>query len=202
MLILDIMKESAIFFDLDDTLVDLTDAHTQIYNVLLPKYNLDIHHCEHTINTVLEDKKLLLPFWIDFDRLDDRIKFIKEKKIILRPNVHPALEYLSNKYDLFLVTNTPIHKAELELDCFGLKKYFAQFFLADGVKVKKPDPKILNGFKHDHYKEKYMVGDSNTDLLFAKAIDAKFILVSHEKNEHLNGHKKVIKDLSELQKIL
>ncbi|MDD4983330.1 MAG: HAD hydrolase-like protein [Candidatus ainarchaeum sp.] len=202
------MKESAIFFDLDDTLVDLADTHTQIYNILLPKYDINIPHCEHTLNTILDGRSIRDSFWRDFDSLDDRTKFIRENRITLKPNVHSVMEYLHKKYDLFLVTNTPLYKAELELDLFGLKKYFKEFFFAETTQlanrkgIKKPDIKIIGDLKHSHYKEKYMVGDSNTDLLFAKEIDAKFILVSHEKNGHINGHKKVIKNLAELKKIL
>jgi HAD superfamily hydrolase (TIGR01509 family) len=72
---------------------------------------------------------------------------------------------------LALITSDEIGGAELCLDKLGVRDLFDKIIAADSAHPAKPDPYFMNSFRAEFgysAKEVLMVGDTDTDILFAR----------------------------------
>ena len=116
-----------------------------------------------------------------------------------------VLEYLSNKYRLFIITNGFRDVQDKKLVNSKIKKYFERIYDSESIGVKKPDPKIFDFALTDSRSvacDSLMVGDNyEADILGAKKLNIQTIhYVAH--GEEIYDDCRVIHDLKDLIKIL
>ncbi|MBD99245.1 MAG: noncanonical pyrimidine nucleotidase, YjjG family [Verrucomicrobia bacterium] len=85
-----------------------------------------------------------------------------------------VLEYLFPKYSLHIITNGFVEAQEIKLKESGLKRFFEQIIISDGLGFKKPDKRIF------HYAMKK-----------AKALSANSIMVGDDYGPDVLGAKQV-----------
>ncbi|HEY0245813.1 MAG TPA: YjjG family noncanonical pyrimidine nucleotidase [Mucilaginibacter sp.] len=84
-------------------------------------------------------------------------------KTNLFPHAHETLQYLSDKYPLYLISNGFKESSEIKIDNTGIGKYFQHVIISEVVGVNKPDKAI---FQHalnlagGTKEESLMIGDS------------------------------------------
>ena len=87
-------------------------------------------------------------------------------------NIRDILESLRDKgIRLALITSDEIRGAELCLDKLGIRDLFDKILAADNRVPAKPDPYFMNLFRDEFgysREEVLMVGDTDTDIMFAK----------------------------------
>ena len=84
-----------------------------------------------------------------------RIEFVQDVKELL--------EYLSERYDLSIVSNAISNVSRFALKKLGLEKYFDYVVLSHDLCIRKPDPEIFNFVLHSwgiESKEVVHIGDS------------------------------------------
>lgn len=106
--------------------------------------------------------------------LNEKYVYRCSRKTKLVDNSIEILEYLYPKYTLHIITNGFVEAQEIKLSSSGLRKYFEQIIISDGLGFKKPDKRIF------HYAMKkagalsansLMIGDDyGPDVLGAKQV--------------------------------
>ena len=203
----------AIIFDLDNTLIPwLDDYIDKIINGMV-KFNVkkentykiyelvDVYESSHT----KLDKKELLEFMnakldikLDINLIDDYIDLVSSCTY-KEDGVEETLDYLSKKYDLYVITNWFTASQTKRLEKVGYAKYFKQIIGAD-QNYYKPDKRtfdiILEKYKPE---ECVSVGDSiKNDIDLPLSLGMKAIWKTDEKDLKYQ----CIKDISELMNIL
>lgn len=200
-------KISCILFDLDNTLVEIPNTWQYfdelIVEVMEYDFKLPIPTSEQRDQLWRSGKEYIKilkewgidhhqQFWYLFDKRDGikRKKYIQENLLIMYDDVTPALEAISkNPVKIGLITNTPQFIAEMELEVFGLKKYFHSIFgLGDDQTMCKPEPEGVYQCLEDcqcHSSETILVGDNQIDLLAAKRAGVIPVLIDR------SGQKKI-----------
>ncbi|MDR6737569.1 YjjG family noncanonical pyrimidine nucleotidase [Sphingobacterium sp. 2149] len=128
------------------------------------------------------------------------------QKTNLFPNAHETLTYLSDRYNLHLISNGFKEACETKLEKSDLRKYFKHIFISEVVGVNKPDPRIFEFAMATAFAQpqlSLMIGD-NLDADIRGAVNAGmdaifFNPTSAEKPEDVDH---MIIDLKELQSIL
>ncbi|MFA5141665.1 MAG: HAD family hydrolase [Candidatus Woesearchaeota archaeon] len=181
------MKDLYIFFDLDDTLVDIWEGYyipSGIENY--KRFGIDV-----TKEDFMKGRNYLMNFPIDPQRfwheynkhngLKERSQAIKEGKIRLFPDTHEALSALEKIANLYLFTNTPEDQAKAEIDTFDLAKHFTDISCNNLRDPNKPDPyrglKMING-RYQPGQEKWFIGDAPDDIATGKAMGARTIFMN------------------------
>ena len=222
----------SIFFDLDHTLWDFEKNSEATFKRIFENHNLNLDfdlfiEKYRPINfkywklyrngaiskEYLRYNRLKEVFDLfNFEISDEIINKISEDYITFLPeNIHlmngavEVLEYLSNKYRLFIITNGFRDVQDKKLVNSKIKKYFERIYDSESIGVKKPDPKIFEFALTDSRSEAYeslMVGDNyEADILGAKNLNIQTIhYVAH--GEEIHDDCRVIHDLKDLIKIL
>ncbi len=109
------------------------------------------------------------------------------------------LKYLSNKYDLLIISNWFTYTQKKRLENMGIIKYFKLIIGAD-ENYFKPDKRMYNIIKDKYdFKDIISVGDDyNLDILPAKEVGMDVIWVTDKKDDNI----KTIKNIYELRDIL
>lgn len=87
------------------------------------------------------------------------------------PGVAEALEELSRRYTLAILTNKPVRPARRICEGLGLAECFRVIYGGDSFPMKKPDPMGFNAILAEagaQPGETLMIGDSKTDVLTAR----------------------------------
>lgn len=205
-----------IIFDLDNTLI----PWNKDWNVYIKKafefFNINITEEEHIalLNTVanyekkynMYDKYLMTKEFgktlnkeISIDVLEKWIEYLKDC-YTYDETVEDVLKYLSNKYELVVLTNWFTEQQKTRLEKAGYLKYISEVIGTDKVLNKPNKEAILKAINPLKKEECVMIGDDvNTDIKGAMNIDLNYIFLN------INGIKteyKSIKNLEELKEIL
>ena len=230
------MSYKCILFDLDHTLWDYETNCTEALNELFHRYELKqkgvpspAHFVETfvTINTPLwdqYDKGEIPREVIRFERfhrilqamgVDDysmSLEMSKDyvaespKKKNLMPFAIETLDYLHERYPLFIITNGFEEIQGTKLISSGIAKYFKDVITSEKAGHKKPAKEIFHFTLEQHGflpKDAVMIGDNLlTDMAGARnaSIDAVFFNPAKVKHNELVHHE--ITSLKELKSIL
>jgi len=180
-----------LFFDLDNTLWDFKanskDAFYEVFSKLdllnrirdfdrfLEVYEMYNEHLwtEYRRGKVNKDhmrsERIILTFrefGIDDPELvsktNEQYLQIAPKKTNLFPGVHETLEYLSQRYKLYILTNGFAEVQLQKINSCSLQKYFTKLFMAEMVGYQKPDRRFFEyAIKsvHAHKNECLVIGD-------------------------------------------
>lgn len=229
-------KYKHIYFDLDRTLWDFDANSKDTFREIYKKYELNNYYKDFEqffeiynrhndylwglyregkiVKKVLSKLRFevtLKEVGVDDERLAEKIghDYITESphKKKLFPGAHDVLNYLKEKYHLYIITNGFIEVQYVKLRNSELDQYFEKVFISEEIGYKKPHPEIfrfaitsVNAKKS----ESIMIGDDfEVDVLGAKdfGIDQVFFNPHNEKHSS-NGITHEIKSLSELKGIL
>ena len=189
------LKDSAIIFDLDGTLVDTAPDLLSALNHVLTMVDcplVDIHTIRNIVGKgakVMISKGLSLGGIKNHEEqaeilLPDFISFYKDNIAInsrIFDNLIPALDELkSQEAKLGVCTNKQEELAIKLLHEIGLEHYFSTIVGADTFEYRKPDPRhILSTIDRikGNPQNSVMIGDSITDINAAKAAKIPVIAV-------------------------
>ncbi len=224
-----------IFFDLDRTLWDFEENSHQELVLLYEKYKLQslgiptsdefitkykqineecwaLYRVNEITKENLRSKRInetLLFFGIDDFQLSVSLgeDYIKESpyRTVLFPNAIETLDYLTEKYQLHMITNGFEEVQHIKLKASNLEKYFKLVITSEQVGVKKPNIEIFDyalAQAGANAKESVYIGDDfEVDVL--GAINAKWSAVYFNPDRNMNNHPDApnIKNLIELKKI-
>jgi HAD superfamily hydrolase (TIGR01509 family) len=204
-----------VIFDLDGTLVDSNEAHAISW---VQAYKL-VGYGEVSVETVLRyigirgdlitEKVLGREALKDYKRIrfyKDKVflKLLREGYVTLFPEVYNVLKVLkSYGVKLCVATSTSIPLLITMLEYFNIMKYFDVLVAGEEVRRSKPEPDLyLEALKRAETdgKEALIVGDSEYDVIPAKAVGATTVLVmrDNQKKELSVNPDYVVKDLIDL----
>ncbi len=230
------MKYKHLFFDLDRTIWDFERNSNETFNYIFEKYELKkmgIPSVEmfqdkyHTYNSmlwnlykegqipkeVLKTKRFeltILDFGIDNYLMavnigNDYLENVTNKTYVF-PNTFEVLNYLSNKYDLHIITNGFDEVQFKKIISGNLNQYFKNIITSEEAGVKKPNPKIfLTALEKANAKaeECLMIGDDiEADIIGAISVGIDQVLFNPNGTKHNKTITYEIKDLKELMSFL
>jgi len=182
-------KSKGIFLDLDGTIVDSTGAYLEAARVSFRAIGL----ASPADDTALEiPRRLEQGFSISDITNGESKKFLSvylktyysvtPQKTKLIPNVSAALEALSEKNKLVLITMRRVPKQSIirELEFFGISRYFSYVVTALGRFKPKPSPEALLSCVRElrvGINNCVIAGDSINDVRAGKAAGAGTVAV-------------------------
>lgn len=206
-----------LIFDLDNTLIKWIPEYASAIIETLKEFNLDLDYKKiDEANSIMEKK---YPHLTKEDLLYEinnicnsnlKIEFIdrlleNQKKLAPTDDYETinTLEYLSDKYELVLLTNWFTDCQVGRLETLGVKKYFKEFYGSDIVET-KPNPNSYKMAAGDKKMEEcIMIGDNlKTDIEGALSVGMGVIKCDLY-NLDLEVHEyPVIKKISDLKEML
>lgn len=205
-----------LIFDLDGTLLFLSNDWEPAYQAFIDKFNLkitpkDLFSCIGTFelnnSDIIVTKKILcdyinsrLNIILTEEMLNELNKYYNNIPLLDTDKIYDLLEYLSSKYELFAYSNWFTEEQEYRLERYDLKKFFKKVYGWDIIPLKpsKEGPlQITNGNIDDYI----MIGDTiETDILIPNSLGMETIFYNR-KNIEQNKYKE-IKTIYELKEIL
>lgn len=210
-----------LFFDLDRTIWDFERNSKETLEELFTAYKIsekcdvdfkDFFSKYKEINNTLWDmyrrqeiaKEVLSVkrFFLTFDQygLQDgelAAKFGEEyitlgpQKTVLFPGAVDALEALSKKYNMHIITNGFEEVQDKKLNASGLNKYFKSVTTSEGAGYKKPDKRVFEYAlekANASAKDSLMIGDDlKVDIEGAKGISMDQVYCNFENRPCENG---------------
>ena len=180
-------KVKGIFLDLDGTIVDSTEAYIEAAKIAFHNIGLE----PPAMKTALEIPKRLEQGFPLTDLTNGETKkflniylktyySVSQQKTKLIPNVSAALEALSHKAKIALITMRYASKQTVikELECFGIAQYFTHVVTAQDTSKPKPSPEaLINCVKALDLEicDCVIAGDSVIDIRAGKAAGAKTV---------------------------
>jgi phosphoglycolate phosphatase len=183
------MKAKGIFLDLDGTIVDSTEAYLEAARVAFqavgqktPEIGMALEIPRRlelglSLNGIMESntKEFLAVYFKTYYS-------ITQEKTRLVPNVSVALETLSEKAKLALITMRYVSKQAImkELECFGISKYFTYVVTARDTSKPKPSLEALIACVKAldvEICDCVIAGDSVNDVRAGKAAGARTVAV-------------------------
>ncbi len=226
------MLYETIFFDLDHTLWDFETNSKEALTELADKHkliergipSLDSFLSEYfAINERLwEDyrKNIISKETLRNDRFHQALKkyeiddiqlataigndyvAIAPYKTNLFPHSIEVLEYLKNKYSLYIITNGFEEVQHLKLSNSKLSHYFSEVITSEKSGFKKPDKRMFHfslSLANARYETSIMIGDSlEADILGAKNAGMHQVYFNPEAKVHSEDITHEIKSLKEL----
>ena len=183
------LKAKCVFFDLDGTIVDSTEAYIEAARIAFRA----IGQTPPADETALEIPKRLEQGFSIMDIVNGNSKkflsaymktyySITQQKTKLIPNVSVTLEALSEKCKLALITMRYVPKRAIikELEFFGISKYFSRVVTARDTLKPKPSPEAIMNCAQALDVETcdcIIAGDSVNDVRAGKAAGARTVAV-------------------------
>ena len=199
----------AIIFDVDKTLIEWPKDYKKSINKTLDLLNIKYDNelplkiydtiDEFEEHNILFNKKKLINYLnnklnikLPMSFIDMYIKKIGELVKNDDKNLEDALKYLSNNYDLFVISNWFTESQRMRLQKMGILKYFKKIYGGD-INYLKPDPRTFDVILKDYPKEDCVyVGDKlKTDIEFAESLGIKPIWKTNENSEKYETIKKI-----------
>ena len=182
-----------LFFDLDGTLIDSKLDLANSVNAALSHFNLQTLDNETIYGFVGNGVKQLL---VDCLKQNNKLNildefymyFLEHYQDHLLDNTHPykgivdVLDELRHRYDMFVVTNKSEMFAQKILKELKLSDYFKDIAGGDSYEHKKPHPEPVLRLKERYglnIDKSFVVGDSENDILLAKALNLRIIWASY-----------------------
>ena len=209
-------ESKKIIFDLDNTLLFISDEWIDAYNFFIDKYNLNVSAKElySTIGTIEKnnpDIYITKQFFIDYINDKLSLDFDEQKcdelleiyaKIPLKniEVVENILAYLSNKYELIAYTNWFTDNQILRLKINKIDNYFSKVLGWDVLPV-KPSMKGLREIVGNNINNYIFIGDNiDMDIKLPVSIGIETIFYNR-KGIFQDGYKE-IRNIDELKGIL
>ncbi|MBR3132489.1 MAG: HAD family hydrolase [Clostridia bacterium] len=206
-----------IVFDLDNTLLFLSDEWEEKYKKFMDKYNLNISandlflcigNFEKKMKNIVVSKQKLSEYVsndlsIDFtiDMILELSEIYNNTPLLNTDTIYDALNYLSEKYELIAYTNWFTDDQIKRLKKYDLDKFFTKVYGWD-ILPKKPSKEGLSEIiKNDDIENYIFIGDSiELDLEVPYSIGIATIFYNR-KNIKQNKYKEIFK-IKELKNIL
>ena len=182
--------DKAIFFDLDGTLWDALIPITEAWNKAMKENNLNYSFSLETIKSFmgltpketapLAFKDVSLEKGLEYFALclKEEIQYLQINPGKLYPHEEEILKVLSNKYPLFIISNSDKGYIEDYLKAYKFDKYFKGHVCAGDTNLEKWENISLVKNKYD-YKDVIYVGDTKKDFLESKKANVNFIHASY-----------------------
>jgi YjjG family noncanonical pyrimidine nucleotidase len=220
-----------ILFDLDGTLIDFIKGEKMAFIDTIKKHMnyipsdleckrfSDIN--EYYFNEFKEGRMDRKTF--HFNRFKEIYEYLKYDGDIINSNdyyinslkyqaelyddVLDTLNYLKNKYRLFIATNGMTSVQIKRLEIANINNYFEKNYISEDIGYNKPDIEFFNYIfndLNDYDKDKYIIiGDRiDSDILGAINSGIKSIYLNRENNSYDNVPNYVINSLLEIKNIL
>lgn len=206
-----------IIFDLDNTLLFLSDKWEENYKKFIDKYNLNISandlflcigNFEKNMKNIVVSKQKLSEYVsndlsIDFttDMIIELSEIYNNTALLNTDTIYDVLKYLSEKYELIAYTNWFTDDQIKRLKKYDLDKFFTKVYGWD-ILPKKPSKEGLSEIiKNDDIENYIFIGDSiELDLEFPYSMKIATIFYNR-KNIKQNKYKEIFK-IEELKNIL
>ncbi len=207
-----------IIFDLDNTLIFWEEEFNNalfetlsLYNIhnkeLGNKINYYIDNYEKTNNYLTKEK--LLTYINDNCSTNFDINFLdillKKQEFCTRKasdELISTLEYLSSKYELYILSNWFTNCQIGRLKNAGIYKYFKKVEGGEGY-MKPHNKAFLKVVKKEEFKNSIMIGDNfETDIKGALEVGITSILYNYKNKNIKEDGFKIINKLDELKEIL
>ena len=205
----------AVIFDVDNTLIEWKEEFFEaiVKTIKEEGFNYSIELIHKIFETVDENERVKEKL-----EKEDLVNFINEKCgtnltvefvdkymknldncVEKNESVIDTLEYLSKKYDLYVLTNWFTECQKERLKRSGILKYFKDVIGAD-QNYFKPNPKTFDVILKNYKKEECVyIGDSlEKDVIFPMSLGIRAIWKTNEENEKYE----TIKNISDLKNIL
>ena len=206
-----------IIFDLDNTLLFLSDEWEENYKRFVDKYNLSISanelflsigNFEKSMKNIVVSKQKLSEYVsndlsIDFttNMILELLEIYDNTSLLNTDTIYDILNYLSEKYELIAYTNWFTDDQIKRLKKYDLDKFFTKVYGWD-ILPKKPSKEGLSEIiKNDDIENYIFIGDSiELDLEVPYSIGIATIFYNR-KNIKQNKYKEILK-IEELKKVL
>lgn len=206
-------KYENLFFDLDDTLWAFTKNARNSFAEVYKLFDFDCYFDSfEQFFAIYTERNLLL--WVDYDNgriskdelnnerfsypllqvgVDDpelvkryMAKFFEiiPTKTELMPYAREVLEYLKDKYNLYILSNGFRELQSRKLESSGIDHYFKRVILSEDLWINKPRPEIfyfaLSATQSEVYNS-LMIGDSfKADILGADRVGMDQVFYNHK----------------------
>lgn len=191
-----------LLFDFDGTLIDSVPDLTNALNVTLANYALPTVTVDEVRPWVGNGALILLKRAISrsFNYEDERDdidamlqtflsyyhEHLYDNTIIYDGVIEGLTTLLETQCKMAIVTNKPFDFIEPILDALNMKHFFSFWIGGDSLAKKKPDAmQLLHTLEHFQIpnSKAIMIGDTNNDILAAKAVPMQSIAVTYGYNE-------------------
>lgn len=225
-----------IFFDLDDTLWAFSKNARDTFEEVYLKHNFDAYFESFSHYYSLYEKRNL-ELWEEYasgkvtkeelnelrffyplqavgvndlglsKRFSSDFFAIVPTKSTLMPGAREVLEYLSPKYNLYIISNGFRELQAKKMKSAGIDGFFKKVILSEDIAVMKPYPEIFHfalSATQSELRESVMIGDNwNADITGAKGVGMDHIYYNVEgRTDFPFKATHVIDELSELLSIL
>ena len=225
-------KYEKLFFDVDDTLIDFKAAEKVALPTVFKEYKMDfteevesyyktlnrqlwtaLEHGEITREQLLErrfhetmQKKKKK---VDGREMDEKYRSLLVNTVVLIDGAEQVLSQLSEKYELYIVTNGMIKTQHDRLKAANLTPYFKRIFVSEETNYQKPQIEFFNYVMsnvEDFKKSTSMIiGDSfSADIVggFNAGIDTCWLNAHNQKVESTIQPTYIISKLHDLAEVL
>lgn len=206
-----------IIFDIDNTLIRWQDKYCQALSDTVDYFNLGIDYKiidnvlgeQEKICEILSKERLLsdinkasnlnlnMNFIDEFFRRQTKMAELDEEELI------ETIEYLSNKYELVVLSNWFKEVQQGRLETIGIAKYFSHVYGGEEGRIKPHKDAFIRACGPYSPKECIMIGDSyEFDIIGAKNVGIPVIQVDLVNQIDTEKEYKIIKKISELKEML
>jgi len=205
----------AIIFDVDNTLIDLKPEYIESMRDLIKEMNYDYsdeviekiykYAVEHEKNFEKINKQEMLDYINKNCNTNLSLEFIDRLEIKQGENIYDdsnlikVIDYLSKKYDLYVVSNWFTKTQSIRLEKMGVLKYFKKVYGAD-INYYKPDKRVFDVILKDYKPEDCIsIGDSlNNDVKLPISLGMNALWRTKEKSKEYH----TFENLTELMNLL
>ena len=206
-----------VIFDLDNTLLFLSDEWEENYKRFVDKYNLSISanelflsigNFEKSMKNIVVSKQKLSEYVsndlsIDFttNMILELLEIYDNTSLLNTDTIYDILNYLSEKYELIAYTNWFTDNQINRLKKYDLDKFFTKVYGWD-ILPKKPSKEGLSEIiKNDNIENYIFIGDNiELDIVVPYSMGITTIFYNR-KNIKQNKYKEILK-IEELKKVL
>ena len=177
-----------VIFDLDGTLIDVSERMYRLFQALVPQSLLSKNEYWELKRNKIRHEILLNKYFpeISFEYFNSKwMKAIETEEYILMDTNYSdtidVLRRLSNKFNLYLLTSRQL-KCELqrELEKLMLKKYFTDILVTERKYSKKE--LLIQYIKNDVNflkNVKYFISDVGEDIMLGNSFDLTTVAITH-----------------------
>ena len=165
-----------IVFDLDGTLLFLSNDWESYYQKFINKYNLNVtpkilfstigtfekEYCDRIVTkgTLIEFLNIKLSTNMPNNALDDFFKYYLDIKLLDTNNIYKLLEYLSSKYELIAYSNWYRESQIQRLKKYNLDKFFTKIYGCEIINIKPSIKGIEKVVENNNIKDYIFIGDN------------------------------------------